>query len=336
MDVRRLKSNELQHHGVKGQKWGIRKYQNKDGSLTTEGYLHYGYAVKDKITNPNNGKKETLYRITDKGIGLYIHKGKVTDEGKKYLNNKHSYIQEVKTIKNREAIIDDLSKKTTLKENDGKINPYIKKGVELERITNTVEPVDNHRKYMTLTEKDKQIYRENWDFFAKNTKDPLVETYVTNKDLKIATGEEAVNTVIKLLGNKKVNSITKYDKQTNKLSPELQKYYNNMKVKEALETIYDFPSIKPSGAKIEKDMQKQIVAKSIHAGKTYGRAIIYQSLFKNNTTQSKIIKDLEKRGYNAMVDIEDAGGFSSFPLIIFSPKENVTKKKTEHLFNNKE
>lgn len=33
----------LEHHGTKGQKWGIRKYQNEDGSLTPEGREHYGY-----------------------------------------------------------------------------------------------------------------------------------------------------------------------------------------------------------------------------------------------------------------------------------------------------
>ena len=31
----------LEHHGIKGQKWGIRRYQNADGSLTEAGKRHY-------------------------------------------------------------------------------------------------------------------------------------------------------------------------------------------------------------------------------------------------------------------------------------------------------
>lgn len=32
---------ELYHHGTKGMRWGIRRYQNKDGSLTPAGKKHY-------------------------------------------------------------------------------------------------------------------------------------------------------------------------------------------------------------------------------------------------------------------------------------------------------
>ena len=32
----------IAHHGVKGQKWGERQYQNADGSLTPAGRIHYG------------------------------------------------------------------------------------------------------------------------------------------------------------------------------------------------------------------------------------------------------------------------------------------------------
>lgn len=34
-------SNNLKHHGIKGQKWGVRRYQKKDGSLTPAGKKRY-------------------------------------------------------------------------------------------------------------------------------------------------------------------------------------------------------------------------------------------------------------------------------------------------------
>lgn len=35
--------DELVHHGIKGQKWGVRRFQNKDGSLTAVGRQRYSY-----------------------------------------------------------------------------------------------------------------------------------------------------------------------------------------------------------------------------------------------------------------------------------------------------
>lgn len=33
--------DELYHHGIKGQKWGVRRYQNEDGTLTEAGKKRY-------------------------------------------------------------------------------------------------------------------------------------------------------------------------------------------------------------------------------------------------------------------------------------------------------
>lgn len=36
-----MNSSYIAHYGIPGQKWGIRRYQNADGSLTEEGKRHY-------------------------------------------------------------------------------------------------------------------------------------------------------------------------------------------------------------------------------------------------------------------------------------------------------
>ena len=37
-----FKKEDIEHWGIKGQKWGVRRYQNPDGSLTPEGKKRYG------------------------------------------------------------------------------------------------------------------------------------------------------------------------------------------------------------------------------------------------------------------------------------------------------
>lgn len=50
--------NELQHHGVKGQKWGVRRFQNSDGSLTNEGRRRYSSDdFKDAKKKIDKGKE---------------------------------------------------------------------------------------------------------------------------------------------------------------------------------------------------------------------------------------------------------------------------------------
>ena len=47
----------LMHYGVTGQKWGVRRYQNPDGSLTPEGRQHYGLGDLDYNARYSGDKK---------------------------------------------------------------------------------------------------------------------------------------------------------------------------------------------------------------------------------------------------------------------------------------
>lgn len=54
----------LAHHGIKGQKWGIRRYQNEDGTLTAEGRERYGYKPINKKEASNLRKQYWNTKIT--------------------------------------------------------------------------------------------------------------------------------------------------------------------------------------------------------------------------------------------------------------------------------
>ena len=45
-----IRESDLAHHGIKGQKWGVRRFQTASGSLTSEGKRRYSRMFSNKDT----------------------------------------------------------------------------------------------------------------------------------------------------------------------------------------------------------------------------------------------------------------------------------------------
>ena len=52
-----MENNSLLHYGIKGMKWGVRRYQNKDGTLTAAGEKRYD---RDKRENAAKKKENRI------------------------------------------------------------------------------------------------------------------------------------------------------------------------------------------------------------------------------------------------------------------------------------
>ncbi len=78
-----METNYLAHYGIKGQKWGVRRFQNKDGSYTAAGKKRY-----DKAEYSNKSPKIQL----SNGDFLYKKGTVVGRYGKQDLDNSPMYL----------------------------------------------------------------------------------------------------------------------------------------------------------------------------------------------------------------------------------------------------
>lgn len=97
-------NSELYHHGVKGMKWGVRRYQNKDGSLTAAGRRR---AARD-MADLSNTKKKAYTPNADKWVKEDLSRSKRLVDESSGMTNKLKSINET-SAKNKPKAKMDLS-----------------------------------------------------------------------------------------------------------------------------------------------------------------------------------------------------------------------------------
>lgn len=157
--------NYLAHHGILGQKWGVRRYQNYDGSLTALGRKRRG------LTGKGGAVDKTLKAIGKAQKARQQNKARKAAE---YEKAKAKAEQEEIERKARKTVSDHEKLKDSLRRNP--------KGIYKNRSQLTPEEVDEIMKSVAFDRKCKDIKRDEYLRGLRTVKD-ISDTAKTFHDL---------------------------------------------------------------------------------------------------------------------------------------------------------
>lgn len=200
-----MENSELTHWGIKGMKWGVRRYQNKDGSLTSAGQKRYsksGY----KPTSPAAFIADRKNKKVDKSFERWKENDKLKEEaislGKKATSAR---IAMEKDPSNRDlkkqyrdannAYKKALSKNTTYRKGSVKSEvgkdasrKYLSEAKKLEgRIAENPNDTDSKRKYDQLMSR----------YAVERSNARRAQTVAANRSRKIASIKATTTKTVK-------------------------------------------------------------------------------------------------------------------------------------------
>lgn len=254
----------LIHHGVQGQKWGYRRWQNEDGSLTPEGREHYG-------------------RIKENGAYV-LKKGSTVNRVSTFKKEK---------LKGNKYLYTDVDKDVY----EGAFSTYLKYA------------------YPNFSGDSRKIYKK---------------TYITKEDLLAPTEKLARQMLDERLYNDKklLKKVARYgDSLLKEDHPAVIRLLqsHNVKISEVPEKyrkndlgIKEYYGAYNSYMKLPKEKQEKI-----NNDLTF---LAYNSMVESDKKElNSFLKEVSKKGYNAIMDYNNAKGYNDAvePFIAINAKKTL-------------
>ena len=86
-----MSSVYLVHHGIKGQKWGVRRYQNEDGTYTAAGKRRY--KGSEDYANSKTLQKKGIKNLSNEELATLNERLKLEHDYKTYTAKGESYVK---------------------------------------------------------------------------------------------------------------------------------------------------------------------------------------------------------------------------------------------------
>lgn len=301
-----ISQNELYHHGIKGMKWGIRRFQNEDGSLTSAGKKRYddGSTGSDKRVSSNSDsktpRKGLIQKRKDTLTERYISKG-YKPEAAKTMAEQRMRTEAVLAVVGAVAVT-AVAIKVARRIGQDYVDQTFKSGKVIQNIG--ANPDANFKDapfFAAVNRADKKAYGMNY----ANEKRRMAKAYAAERGLQY---QGIFNNQVKLTGDVKRASVANAQKI----------FYEKMDKdpqfkKEVLETL---KKTNYSDGKAIGDY----VSNGKHSRKLYDRfnQALATPQFQDAGIHKKYYDEMKKHGYNAILDINDTR-YSGYKKISKSP-----------------
>lgn len=307
----------LMHYGVLGMKWGVRRYQNKDGSLTAFGEARLAkqqYKRDRKDHNKNRGQIAKSYaEYQDKKYSAELssqkkkskREQKLIEEYKAKGYNQHdAEVRAYKQHKTEKIIagaaaiaVTAVAAKVAYNHYQEVTDKVLKSGAAYERISTNSDKSVKDTFYMMGTKKDRAKYLAMFGVSENGPKN--IKNIRVSEDIKVASRKNAK----KVLGETLNDEVTKKNLM-NKLNVYSQEY-----------------RLTGNGSPAEKVAAKAYA--DLNAGKITDNVYDAANILlvdSDRRFSNKYYNALRKAGYGAIQDVNDrkySGFKSKNPLIVF-------------------